>query len=79
MSVTYGITEERYAFGSGFRISYGIAAYADAETDGTASIQLSIRDIISDRERLQTLVQSYNRLKLSTEHLRDAVDDFLAD
>ncbi len=78
-TVTYGITEEVYSLGTDFRTAYGIVAYADAEEDGTATILRSVRDITSDKEKLKALVDICNRLKLSTIHLLDVVEDFLAD
>lgn len=78
-TITYGITEEIYSLGPDSRITYGIAAYADAENDGTATVLQSINDITSDREKIQALVETCNRLKLSIIHLRDVVEDFLVD
>lgn len=76
--VTYGMIEEIYSLGSDSRTAYGIAAYANAETDGTASVLQSIHDITTDREKLLALVETCNRLKLSTVHLRDIVEDFIS-
>ncbi len=78
-TVTYGITEEYYSLGTDSRISYGIAAYADAEEDGTATVLQSVHDITADREKLQALVDICNRFKLSTIHLQDVIEDFLDD
>lgn len=78
-TITYGVTEEIYSLGADSRISYGIAAYANAEEDGTAIVLRSIHDITSDREKLQALVKACNLSKLSVIHLRDVIDDFLAD
>ncbi len=78
-TVTYGITEEVYSLGTDFRTAYGIAAYADAEEDGTATVLRSVHDITSDREKLKALADTCNRLNLSTIHLLDVVEDFLAD
>lgn len=78
MNVTYGITEERYSIGSDSRISYGIAAYANADADGTATVFGSVHDVTSDRASLEKLVHDCNHLKLSPDHLRDVVDNFLA-
>ena len=36
--ITYGVVEEKYVLGKSKRTAYGIAAYADAETDGTAKL-----------------------------------------
>ena len=78
-SVTYGIIEETYALGDAARTSYGIAAYAHAETDGTGAVIERIGDVTSDRERLSAFVKTCNRLDLSVIHLREAVEDFLAE
>lgn len=78
-NVTYGITEEKYILDDVFRTSYGIAAYENSKTNGTASIVAYIHDISDNKERLLKLVQACNRLELSTTHLYDVVEDFLAD
>ena len=77
LNVTYGIVEEKYTTENDSRISYGISAYSDANETGTATIIASVHDITSNRERLARLVDDCNRLKLSTEHLLDVVEDFL--
>ncbi len=79
MTVTYGITEEIYSIGNDNRTSYGIVAYVDAEIDGTATIVVSVHDISSEKEKLLELIQTCNRLELSTIHLLDVVEDFLLD
>ncbi len=76
-TVTYGITEEIHSLGAACRAAYGIAAYADSENDGTATILRSIHDVTSDREKLQALAATCNHLKLSTVHFLDVVEDFL--
>ena len=78
MNVTYGITEEVYSLDTERRVSYGIAAYADAE-DGTATIVASVHDITADRHALSELVELCNRLELSLLHLDDVIEDFLTD
>ena len=75
--VTYGMTEEVYASGIEKRISYGIAAYVDAEEDGTATIVAAVHDVTADRQALSGLVELCNRLELSLIHLNDVVEDFL--
>ena len=81
-NVTYGIIEEIYVFEGYSRISYGIAAYApsnaDFDTDITASILTSVRDISSDRKTVENLVRLYNHMSLSPSHLADVAEDFLA-
>ena len=78
MNVTYGVTEEIYSLGHSFRASYGVAAYADSEEDGTATIVASVRDVTADKQALAERVAFCNRLELSTIHLNDVVKDFLA-
>ena len=77
MTVTYGITEEKYTLGQQTRISYGIAVYSNSETDGTGAVIASIHDISEDKEKLSRLVQTCNCLELSVIHLRDVIEDFL--
>lgn len=79
MNITYEITEETYSLDTSTRTSYGITAYADGNENGTAAIIDTVHDITSDKQALTELVALCNRLKLSTIHLRDVIDDFLAD
>lgn len=60
-------------------ITYGIAAYAHAETDGTAVITAAVHDITDEKEKLADFVKTCNCLNLSALHLHDAVEDFLAE
>ena len=78
MNVTYGVTEEIYSLRATSRVSYGISAYADAEKDGTATIVVSVHNVTSDKQALNELVSLCNRLELSSVHLMDIVEDFLA-
>ena len=78
MNITYGVTEEIYSLGASSRTSYGIAAYADSEADGTATIVASVHDVTDNKQALVELVSLCNRLELSTIHLMDVVEDFLA-
>lgn len=77
MKISYGVTEEVYVIGFQSRVSYGIAAYADSDAEGTASILSSVRDISSDRASIEELAGLCNRLELDVIHLIDAVEDFL--
>lgn len=79
ITVTYGITEEKYTLGLQTRTSYGIAAYSNSETDGTAAVIASVHGICEDKEKLSKLVQTCNYLELSVVHLRDVIEDFLAE
>ena len=77
MNITYGITEEIYTLGASTRRAFGIAAYADADEDGTATVVAALHDVTSDREKLESLVAICNREGLSLVHLYDVVEDFL--
>lgn len=77
MTITYGITEELYSLGEIRRTSYGIAAYADIDEDGIATVVASVHDITSDKHKLAELVRKCNQLGLSVVHLNDVVEDFL--
>ena len=79
MTVTYGIIEEVYTFKGERRVSYWVAAYADADQSGTSAVIASIHDITSDRESLSERIQQFNRSALSVLHLDDAITDLLAE
>lgn len=76
--ITYGIVEEVLSLNGNERISYGVVAYSNAEHDGTAAVVASVSDVTPDKQRLAELVLKCNLLNLSTIHLYDVVDDFLA-
>lgn len=78
-TITYGVSEERYSLDNEIRISYGIVAYADSKSDGIAAIIASVRDISTDKNRIELLAQQMNRLELSPVHLYDVIADFLAE
>ncbi len=75
--ITYGVIRELYECGGQTRIAYGIVAYADA-IDGPVTVIASARDVSSDKEAIQELVEACNRLKLSPNQLHDVVEDYLA-
>jgi len=77
--ITYGVTEECYTVGSDRRVAYGIAVYADADTTGTASIVASVRDISSDKKKVEEFVRLCNSGGVSLIHFSEMVDDFLWD
>ena len=79
INVSYAIIEEKYTLGNESRISYGIAAYSNVKESGTATVVASVHDVTSNKEELMKLVDSFNRLKLSTLHLSDAVEDFISE
>lgn len=75
--ITYGIVKEEHMCGDTRRISYGIAAYSNIETDGSATILEVINDISSDEQSIIDFVEKCNMLKLSLCHLKDTVEDFV--
>ena len=77
-NITYAVSEESYTFGGESRTSYGIVAYSNAKQDGSKTIVASVRDVTLDKAALTKLVNECNRLELSTVHLNDVVEDFLA-
>lgn len=77
--ITYGVAEECYVLHGQERISYGLAAYADAALDYTATLVASVSDITSEYEQLAMLAGLCNRLDLSLIHLNDVVEDFLVE
>ena len=79
MTITYEITEETHSVLNIVRVSYGIAAYTNADLNGTVAIVASVKDITSDKQKLTEFVRKCNRLKLSLIHLYDAIEDFIID
>lgn len=73
--ITYGVIEETYSTDEDYRVSYGIACYADLEECGTATIVNSVRDISSDKKTISDIVLLFNTNKLSLIHFEDVVDD----
>ena len=76
-NIIYAVSEERYTFGNETRTAYGIIVYSNADQDGSKTIVSSVRDITSDKAGITRLVNDCNRLKLSTVHLCDVIEDFL--
>ncbi len=79
IDVTYAVVEEKYTHLSGTRVAYGIAVFKGAGEDRTESIIHLIHDVTPDKERLESLVADCNRLKLSSLHIYDVVEDFLSE
>ena len=78
MMITYGIICETFTHGLVTRSSYGIAAYAHADSTDTATVVAVINDISEDLDSVIDLVKLCNEGGLSPEHLKDVVEDFLA-
>ena len=77
-NVTYGTVTESYTLGNTSRVSYGIAVYSHAESDGTATVIASVHDVSSEKNKLDDLASLCNLHRLAPEHLCDVIDDFLA-
>ena len=77
-NVTYGTVTESYTLGNIFRVSYGIAVYAHADCDGTATVITSVHDVSSEKNKVDDLVSLCNLHHLAPEQLCDVIDDFLA-
>ena len=75
---TYGMVTESYSLGNTSRVSYGIAVYAHADRDGTATVIVSVHDVSSEKEKVDDLVSLCNLHRLDPEQLCDVIDDFLA-
>ena len=76
--ITYGVSKEIYQLGKSKRTAYGLVAYADAKSEGTAIIVASARDITNYRDRAEELAAICNRLGLSLIHFDDVIEDFLS-
>ncbi len=74
---TYGVVEEKYKLKNKVRIAYGIVIYADTENDSTATIVASIRDLTTNKNCAEELVDYCNKLQLSPDHFDDVIEDFL--
>lgn len=72
--VTYGITRDVYELNGEQRVSYGIAAYSNHDI---ATIIASVRDISTDRNKVECMTKSFNELSLSVIHFNDVVEDLL--
>jgi len=79
MAIRYGMIEEVYEVGNCKRVAYGIAAYADAEEEGSACILHAVRDLSSSRASVEALSERLNREEASIHHLDDIVADFLTE
>ena len=76
-NVTYAVLDEIHRVGGDVRLSYGLAVYSDAATDGSASLVASFHDLSPSRPPLEALAERCNRLHPSPEHLSDIISDFL--
>lgn len=70
-NLSYAVTETKPSR-PGEPAEYGIAAFY-----GDGSVAASVDGISCDKNELLGLAKSFNRLGLSSIHIRDAVEDFL--
>ena len=77
MTVTYGVIRETHILGTTERTSYGIAAYADTDVDGCATVITHVGDVTSDKDQISKLAELCNSLELSPLHFYDVVEDFI--
>lgn len=77
-TITYGISEETYSVNGTSRTSYGLVAFADAESDGSSTIIASARDISNDKSAVEALASLCNRGNLSICHFDDVIQDFIS-
>ena len=78
MSTKYGITKEIYSHQNNTRTAFGISAYEDSESNESDYALETVSDVTSDEKTIIELVDNCNRLELSSVHLKDVVEDFLA-
>lgn len=75
--VAYEMIGEVHFIGEHAYLSYGIAAYVDAETSDAKRVIAHVPDVSPNRAMLEPLVQRCNTLGISPIHLVDVVEDFL--
>ena len=71
MAISYVLTEDVHTVNRKRYIFYGIEAWEDGRP------LLSFRDVSTDREGMEALVDDCNRLSLSPIHLCEVVEDFI--
>ena len=76
-NIKYGIIEECYFLGDICRKAYGIAAYANSDTDGVSTVVASVGEITDDKSKIADFVENCNSLQLSLIHFFDVVEDFI--
>lgn len=75
--VAYEMIGEVHTLGDRAYISYGIAAYVDAEMSEAKRVIAHVSDISLNCSILEPLIQRCNTLGISPMHLVDVVEDFL--
>lgn len=67
----YIITETAINSEDGFHIGYGIACCTDGEVEVIAV------DVSTEKEFVQSIVEKFNALDVSSEHAEDIIYDFI--
>ena len=75
--IKYGVVEETYKLEGEVRTAYGIAAYSNADLDGTSTIVESVRDLTSDKNAIEEFAKKLSLLNLSPILLNEVVEDYL--
>lgn len=75
--ITYGLIKETYKIEGDEMISYGIAVLENIKAENVVLILDSVRNISTNRAKVENLIKRCNELKLSVIHLQDVIDDML--
>ena len=74
--IIYGIVEEHHMLSELRRISYGIEAFAHVSETRLDCIVASVHDLSEDRVEIEALIERFNRLEVSPDHLEELVADW---
>lgn len=75
--ITYGLIKETYKIEGDEMISYGIAVLENIKAENVVLILNSVRNISTNRAKVENLIKQCNELKLSVIHLQDVIDDMM--
>ena len=75
--ITYGLIKETYMIEDNEMKSYGIAVFENIKAENVVLILDSVRNISTDRAKVENLIKKCNELNLSVIHLQDVIDDML--
>ena len=75
--VTYGLIEEAFILKLNVVKLYGVVAYKNIGSDNELIILDSIRNISTNKELVQCLIDKCNKYNLSIIHLEDVVNDMI--
>lgn len=75
--VTYGLIEETLILKLNVVKLYGVVAYENIGSDNELIILDSIRNISTNKEVVQGLIDNCNKYNLSIIHLEDVINDMI--